>query len=199
MPDLTSRPQAAPAWRVLFERARVLLWPREVPAHPPVPQLTPREDWLRRLDRIRDLLEQTRRLLIMDGWTSGAWFSVADAAGPRRVDTATAFGLLHAATEPVSGCLVGTMLRLVENPDTAPSLTDAWACVDELYEAMHERMGHSSAAVGRIYSHDQHRAHLRALTAWNDEPGRQLDDVLDLVDRAISRTVIGACAPVGAR
>jgi hypothetical protein len=199
MTDSTSQRQAAPAWRILFERTRVLFWPREVPAHPPAPRLSPRDDWLRQLDRTRDLLEQTRASLERDGWTRGAWFSVSEASGVRRVGTAEAYGLLNAGSAVASGCLVGTMLRLVENPDTAPSVTDAWACVDELYEAMHERMGHSSAPVGWIYSPDQRRAHLRALTSWNDEPGRQLEDVLDLVDRAISRTLVGACAPVGVR
>jgi hypothetical protein len=33
------------------------------------------------------------------------------------------------------------------------------------------------------------------LTAWNDEPGRRFEEVLDLVDRAISRTIVGACSP----
>lgn len=194
MPGSTSQRQAAPAWRILFERTRVRLWPREVPSHPPEPRLSPREDWLRRLDRTRNLLEQTRSSLISNGWISGGWFAVNQSSGVRLVETAEAFGLLRAGSEVAGGCLVGTMLRLVENPDTAPSVSDAWACVDELYEAMHERMGHASAPVGRVYSRDQRRVHLRALTAWNDEPGRQVEDVLNLVDRAISRTVVGACA-----
>jgi hypothetical protein len=58
---------------------------------------------------------------------------------------------------------------------------------------MHERMGHESFPPGRVYSHEQRRARLRALTAWNDEPGRRVEDVLDLIDRAVSRTVLAAC------
>lgn len=194
MPESTTRRQAGPAWRILIERARTTLWPPRVPDHAPAPPLSPEADRLRRLDRIRDLLEQTRCALTEQGWTGGAWFSVQTAAGDcRPVSTREAFGLL-APGAPVHGaCLVGAMLRLVEDPDTAPSVADAWGCVDELYEAMHERMGHVSFPPGRRYSHDQRRARLRALTAWNDEPGRQFDDVLELIDRAVARTVIGAC------
>jgi hypothetical protein len=194
MSGSTSQQQAGPAWRVLFERARTALWPPQAPDHIPSPTLTPREDWLRRLDRIRDLLEQTRMALILHGWTSGAWFSVArPEGGVRHVGPVEAYELLSSGSAVGEGCLVGTMLRLVEDPDTAPSVSDAWGCVDELYEAMHERMGHQSFQPGRVYSHEQRRAHLRALTAWNDEPGRRVEDVLDLIDRAVSRTVVGAC------
>lgn len=194
MPDSTSEQQTSSAWRVLFDRARTVLWPPHTPDHVPTPTLTPREDWLRRLDRIRDLLEQTRTALVLHGWTSGAWFSVArPEGGVRHVGPAEAYDLLSSRSAVGEGCLVGTMLRLVENPDTVPSVADAWGCVDELYEAMHERMGHQSFAPGRAYSHEQRRAHLRALTAWNDESGRRVEDVLDLIDRAVSRTVLAAC------
>ncbi|QGN33416.1 hypothetical protein [Microlunatus sp. Gsoil 973] len=197
MPDSTSQQQAAVAWRIFFERTRVLLWPRQVPTHPPTPRLTPEDDRLRRLDRTRDLLEQTRSSLVQHGWITGAWFGVTSpgAVGPRRATPAEAFRLLHAPSKVAAGCLVGTILQLVENQDTAPSIADAWSCVDELYEAMHEQLGHGSASVGRIYSHDQRRAHLRALTSWNDEPERRVEDVLELLDRAISRTIVGACVP----
>jgi hypothetical protein len=195
MPEPTSsQQQSGSAWRVLFDRARTVLWPPQAPDHVPTPTLTPREDWLRRLDRIRDLLEQTKASLVREGWTSGAWFSVPKPeGGVRRVGSAEAYSLLASGSAIGQGCLVGTMLRLVEDPDTAPSVADAWGSVDELYEAMHERMGHVSFPPGRVYSHEQRRAHLRALTAWNDEPGRRVEDVLDLVDRAVSRTVVGAC------
>ena len=47
---------------------------------------------------------------------------------------------------------------------------------------------------GRAYPMTQRRARLRSLTAWNDAPGRTEADVLDLIDRAISRTIVGAVA-----
>src|SRR4051812_48159567 len=99
MSDATSQRQATAAWRILFERMRVLFWPREVPAHPPASRLSPRDDWLRRLDRTRDLLEQTRSSLERYGWTCGAWFSVSGASGVRRLGTAEPYGLLNAGSE----------------------------------------------------------------------------------------------------
>ncbi len=211
VPESTSQRRPAPSWRILLDRARVRVWPPPTPDHAPAPGLTPEQDFQRRLDRIRDLLEQTRASLLRDGWTCGAWFSVdacagvasrADGAGGaggdrgavRPVGTQEAFGLLDPGAMVRGACLVGAMLRLVEDPDTAPSVSDAWACVDELHEAMHERMGHDSLPPGRIYAHEQRRAHLRVLTAWNDAPGRRLEDVLDVIDRAVSRTMVGACA-----
>ena len=206
MPESTSQRKAAPSWRIFVERARLRVWPPQAPDHAPAPGLTRQEDFQRRLDRVRDLLEQTRASLLRDGWTSGAWFSV-DASGAvtrtsgasgrptavRQVSTQEAYGLLAPGSTVLGACVVGAMLRLVEDPDTAPSVWDAWACVDELHEAVHERMGHDSFPPGRIYAHEQRRAHLRVLTAWNDEPGRRLEDVLDVIDRAVSRTMVGAC------
>ncbi len=195
MSESTSQRQSGPGWRILLDRARTSLWPPRVPDHAPSPALTPHQDWLRRLDRIRDLLEQTRAALIRDGWTGGAWFSVgATGDAVRPVSTAEAFGLLEPGSSITGACLIGAMLRLVEDPDTAPSVADAWGCVDELHEAVHEQLGHHSFPPGRIFAHDQRRMHLQVLTAWNDEPGRRLEQVVDLIDRAVSRTMVGACA-----
>jgi len=166
-----------------------------VPDYSPAPPPTPREQWLWRLDRVRNALEQTRTALSEQGWTSGAWFSVQDDAGETRLaSTAEAFALRDPRREVQGACLVGTMLRLAEDPDTVASVEDVWGCVDELYEAMHEQAGHASFPPGRLYPHVQRRSHLRGLTAWNDTPGRSREQVLDLVDRAIARTLVGACA-----
>ena len=87
---------------------------------------------------------------------------------------------------------MGHLLRVAEDPDTPQSVTDVWGAINELYEAMHERMGHRSLPPGRAYPHAVRLARLRALTAWNDAPGRTREDVLNLVDRAISRTILAA-------
>ena len=166
-----------------------------VPDYVPAPAPTPQELWLWRLDRIRGTLEQARTVLVQQGWTSGAWFTVPRASGEARpATTAEAFGLRDARQEVLGSCLVGTLVRLADDPDTGPSVSDAWGCVDELYEAMHEQLGHDSFPPGRSYSHQQRRARMQALTAWNDAPGRTREQVLDLVDRAIARTIVGPCS-----
>jgi hypothetical protein len=178
----------------LSEAWRSLRSPRVPDYYVAEPNRTPRDLWLWRLDRIRDTLEQARAVLDQQGWTSGAWFTVQQPSGqPRRVSAAEAFDLRDPRRDVVSSCLVGTLVRLADDPDRAVSVPDAWGCVDELYEAMHERLGHHSFPPGRSYPHEQRRAHLRALTAWNDSPGRTREQVLDLVDRAIARTIVAPC------
>lgn len=147
----------------------------------------------RRLGRVRDALEQTRTILARDGFTSGAWFSIQVGDDVRQVSTAEAYGLRDPCSSVVSACLIGTLVRVAEDPDTVPTVADAWRCVDELYEAMHEQLGHSSLPAGRCSSHNDRRVKVRVLTAWNDAPGRTLAQVEDLVDRAISRTILAAC------
>lgn len=183
------------ALRTVLSRAWTSWRTPVVPDYSPAPPPTPREQWLWRLDRIRDALEQTRAALTEQGWTGGGWFAVQDPGGEVRLATlAEAFALRDPRRDVRGACLVGTMLRLAEDPDTAPSVTDVWGCVDELYEAMHEQAGHASFPPGRLYPHAQRRAHLQGLTAWNDSPGRTREQVVDLVDRAIARTLVAACA-----
>ena len=64
---------------------------------------------------------------------------------------------------------------------------------DELYEALHERMGHFSSPPGRVDTLARRHSKLQVLTAWNDDTTTSRDDVLDLLDRAVSRTLVGAC------
>lgn len=150
--------------------------------------------WLTQLARTRYALEQARFVLLRDGWTAGAWFSVAATSGEvRRVGTYEAFGLLSTRAGVVSGCLVGTLLRMADDPDQVPTVADVWHCVDELYEAVHESLGHRSLPPGRAYPHHERRIRLQGLTAWNDERGRTREQVVDLVDRAIARTIVASC------
>lgn len=185
---------SAGSLREALGRAWTSLRRPPVPDYSPTPPPTPRDLWLWRLDRIRDALEQARVVLETQGWTSGAWFSVQQPSGEvRRVTTAEAFALRDPRREVLGSCLVGTLVRLADDPDTAPSVQDAWGCVDELYEAMHEQLGHVSFPPGRSYSQAERRSRMQALTAWNDTPGRTREQVLDLVDRAIARTIVAPC------
>ena len=178
----------------LVTRARAALRP---PAAPDFSVELPddhRALWLAQLARTRYALEQARFVLRRDGWTSGAWFSVATASGTlRHASTYESFGLLSARSGVVNGCLVGTLLRMADDPDQVPTVDDVWHCVDELYEAVHESLGHVSLPAGRAYPQHERRARLRGLTAWNDERGRTQDQVVDVVDRAVARTIVASC------
>jgi hypothetical protein len=184
--------------RNLLDRARVAIRPPVVPDYPepvrPGAPEGPRTDWLRQLERTRHALELGRSVLQRDGWTTGGWFSVAAYDGRVRVvGGGEARGLVQPAAEVAAACTVGALLRLAEDPDRPTTIADVRRCVDELYEALHETLGHPSRPAGQSYALATRRAHLRAVTAWNDAPGRTRDDVLDLFDRAIGRTIIGSC------
>jgi hypothetical protein len=182
-----------PAIRCLLGRAWTALRPPPPPDCYAPAQPDERELRWRRLDRVRDLLEQAAAVIARDGFTSGAWFSVGQPSGAVRLVTGAAALPYRDSTAPVhSSCLVGTLVRLADDPDTAATPADAWACVDELYEAMHEQLGHASLPPGRCYSPAERRSRLRGLTAWNDAPGRTAEQVLDLLERAVSRTILAA-------
>ena len=188
----THRTRPADALRAALSRVRAAL-----PVAPPPtyvePQDDPRVAWERRLDRVRAALEQARVDLVEQGWTQRGWFSV-DAAGTVRPATVSESFALVRPTSTVSGaCLVGALLRRAEDPDRATTHADVWGAVDELYEALHERMGHDSMPPGRVDARSRRHAKLTVLTAWNDDPRTRRADVLELLDRAVSRTLVGAC------
>lgn len=184
-------------WRSLLFRVREALSPQaheRAPDYGPQVPETDREAWLRQLGRVRDLLEQTRAVVEAGGWCGGgAWFTVRTPDGSVRAASLAESFALRAPGAPVAGgCLVGIMIRLADDPDRVPTVADVWRATDELREAMHERLGHDAEPPGRAYPPTQQRARLRSLTAWNDAPERTPADVLDLIDRAISRTIVGS-------
>lgn len=195
----TDRRTRRTGWHALRTRLQEALSPQaylSVPDYGPSASTSDREQWFRQFDRVRDLLEQTRQVVASGGWSgSGSWFLLRQPDGTTRPATLSESLALRAPSAPVAGaCLVGIMVRLAEDPDRVPGVRDVWLATDELHEAMHERLGHDSASPGRAYPMHQRRQRLRSLTAWNDAPGRTEGDVLDLVDRAIARTIIGAAA-----
>ncbi len=178
----------------LLSRARASLRIPAAPDYAGEPAIGGREAWLRQLARERYALEGAREVLVRDGWTSGGWFTVRRPGGTvRTAGSVEAFGLVSPQSSVVNSCLVGTLLRMAEDPDQVPTVDDVWGCVDELYEAMHEQLGHVSFPPGRAYAMDERRARLRGLTAWNDAPGRTREQVVDVVDRAVARTIVAAC------
>lgn len=189
----TNRGNPTGALRAAVNRVRAVLPVAPAPAYAQ-PEEDSRAGWLRQLDRVRAALEQARDDLVDHGWTGGGWFTVPTAdGGGRLASQAEAFGLVRPSGGVLSACLVGTLLQRCDDADRATSVRDVWGCVDELVEALHEQAGHASFPPGRCYPHEERRARLRVLTDWNDAPGRTLEEVLGLVDRAVGRTIVGAC------
>lgn len=193
----TDRSTRSSTWRSLLASVRQIFNPlayQRAPDYGPEAPVTGRESWLRELARTRDLLEQTREVVASGGWSGGgSWFTVRQSDGTVRPASLPESFALRAPGAPVVGaCLVGIMIRLAEDPDRVTTVDDVWRATDELYEAMHEWLGHESARPGRASPPARRRAHLRSLTAWNDEPSRTPAEVMDLCDRAIARTILGA-------
>jgi hypothetical protein len=179
----------------LLDWLRIGLRPPVVPDHPhESSDPDDRTAWLAQLDRTRALLELARSVIASEGFTAGGWFTVAGPDGTTRtVSGPAALPLRDPRSPVVSACLVGTLVRLAEDPDQPGTVADVWRCVDELYEGVHEQLGHTSMPPGRCSSPAERRLRVADLTAWNDEVGRTREDLVDLVDRAISRTIVGAC------
>lgn len=194
----TDRRTRATGWRSVWSRVWEAFSPQayvRAPDYGPDAPSTGREAWLRQLARTGELLEQVREIVASGGWTAGSWFTVRGSDGSVRPATVAESFRLRDPTAPVAGaCLVGIMVRLAEDPDRVPTVEDVWRATDELHEAMHEWLGHDSYPPGFAFPIGQRRSHLRSLTEWNDEPGRSVDEVLDVVDRAIARTIVGAVA-----
>ncbi len=189
----SERARPAEALRAAWSRVRAAL-PVVAPPAYVEPLDDPRVAWQRRLDRVRAALEQGRADLVEHGWTQRAWFSVDTGGGATRLATpAEAFDLVRPTSAVSGACLVGALLRRADDPDRATTHDDVWGAVDELYEALHERMGHSSSPPGQVDTPERRHGKLAVLTAWNDEPTTRREDVLDLLDRAVSRTLVGAC------
>jgi hypothetical protein len=177
---------------------RLLAPPRALPGPMrSVPDGWPERPDLERLDRVRAALEEAAVVLRRDGWTSGGWFSVRGGDGRVRPVTgveAAREGLLTRTDGVEGACLVGALLRSAHHPDTGTTVADVWACVDELTEAIHGRSGRATRPPGWVQAPAGRHARLRVLTEWNDAPGRTAEQVLDLLEAGIARTIVGACA-----
>ena len=203
MDNANSTRHGEPALLTALRRCWRLVTAPPVPDYQPTPgrprqQLPPRELRLRELERTLDLLEQTKLRIAERGWTAGGWFSVATSGPPvsgrtngqtRLASHAEALALLRRPSDAGPACLAGSMLLLADDQDTAHTLDDVWRAVDELYEAVHERAGRDSFPPGHRADPATRTHRLRTLTAWNDRSGRTQGDVIDLLNRGISRTI----------
>jgi hypothetical protein len=143
---------------------------------------------LRRLEGATALLERAR-VLVQDGWVQDSFYMVRGRHGETR--PVSPFGLLLLTrTDVVGACLVGAVAHASSTVDRADRRGQAALAVDTLWQTLAEDGGvtgpddtaHPAARAARV----------RELARWNDEPGRSRDEVLGLIDRAVSRTILHA-------
>jgi hypothetical protein len=143
---------------------------------------------LRRLEGASALLERARAL-VAEGWVQDAFYVVRGRSGETR--PVSPFGLLLLTrTDVVGACLVGAVAHSSASIDRRDRRGQAALAVDMLWQTLAEApavagpsdTGHPAARAARV----------RELAQWNDEPGRSREDVLGLLDRAVSRSILHA-------
>ena len=140
------------------------------------------------------------------GWVQGGWWAAGSGDGNQRLAT----GYAAAGGQPGSRrrrlawserwCGPGRRL-----PDAR---SDVGRAVDAVYDALWASRGQPDAlrpgGCRRSLAPDVRLARVRTLTQWNDQAGRAQDEVLAVVDRAISATIMDLMSaprppqPVGA-
>ena len=116
------------------------------------------------------------------GWVQGGWWSVSSADGGHRLVTGDAGG----SPAHVDGsCLVGALAR-------AGSSSYVGRAVDAVYDALWASRGQPplSGGLPPVPSPEVRQARVRTLTQWNDRAERTQEEVLAMVDRAISATIM---------
>lgn len=147
------------------------------------------QDRQRVLADARMLLERAREL-VSSGWVQDAFYVVRDRQD--RLRPVSPFGLLLLSrTDVVGACLVGAVAHASAQIDRRSRRAPAALAVDTLWAALGERDGRPGGPLDG--AHPAVRAgRVRELARWNDEPERSRGDVLDLLDRAVSRTILDA-------
>jgi hypothetical protein len=114
------------------------------------------------------------------GWVQGGWWSVTSADGSQQLVTGDSGG----SPAHVDGsCLVGALAR-----GGGPYVGRA---VDAVYDALWASRGQPVlAGLPPVPSPEVRLARVRTLTQWNDRAGRTREEVLAMVDRAISATIM---------
>jgi hypothetical protein len=136
---------------------------------------------LAQLNRQLAVLEGARAVLEV-GWVQGRWWSVSSTDGGHRLVTGDAGGSLAHVD---GACLVGALAQ-------AGSSLDVGRAVDAVYDALWASRGQPTQSGGLppVPSPEVRRARVRTLIQWNDRAERTQEEVLAVVDRAISATIM---------
>src|SRR5215469_13371407 len=181
---MVSREAAAPAGRDGCSARKPGWWRRVWQWLMPGPDA---ELVLARLNRQLAVLEGARAELEA-GWVQGGWWSVGLSDGTLRLVTGYAAAGGH--PDRVDGvCLVGALVRAGSQlPDAASHVGRA---VDAAHEALWVSWGHPGAPrLCGMSAPEVRRARVRTLTQWNDQPERTPAEIVAVVDRAISATIM---------
>ena len=148
-----------------------------------------------RLEHARDVLELAR-VIIERGWVRRSSY-VAAPRPARGLQSMVRRDPGPAPDDVRAACLVGAVLVSAQRVDAKADLvTSAGPAVDALWDALCEHRGMPGPAVsGRAAPAALRVMRIRELVRWNDSYARDQDEVLGLVDRAISHTIVSSMSP----
>jgi hypothetical protein len=123
--------------------------------------------------------ELTQQLAVLEGaraeleagWVQGSWWSVTTGGDRNHVDGV---------------CLVGALIRAGGNDENAAT----GRAVDAVYDALWASRGQPAPVRQLVPSPQVRLARVRMLTQWNDRPGRTKAEVMTVIDRTISATIL---------
>jgi hypothetical protein len=138
---------------------------------------------LDQLNRQLAVLEGARAELEV-GWVQGGWWSVTSADGNQRLVTGYAAAGGGSPDHVDGSCLVGALARV-------GSPSDVGRAVDAVYDTLWASRDQPGApGLPPVPAPEVRLARVRTLTQWNDQAGRTQEEVLTVVDRAISATIM---------
>src|SRR5690348_13943762 len=134
------------------------------------------------------VLEQARET-VARGWVQDRWYTV-----PRRPQDGTIRQLVAGDPSPREvhrACLAGAVaLSVRQRNSRADIAADGGPAIDYVWDAVQQTSERGlSAVAGRAWPRDARLARIRDITRWNDTAGRTRDDVLAVLDIAISRVI----------
>jgi hypothetical protein len=141
------------------------------------------------LERVLALLEAARADLSA-GWAQDGWWATPAAGGQRILAAGLAAGV-SAPHDADAVCLVGALIRAgaAQGGDA-----EVGRAVDAVYDALCDSRGQPGASLPGglppVPPAAVRRARVRTLTQWNDRAERTRAEVLAVVDRAISATIM---------
>lgn len=123
------------------------------------------------------------RMVVQRGWVQRRWYVLQAPGGRRRSFGPTSLTRLD-HTQVVQACVVGAVLHAAWQQSSDPE--HANPAIDALWQTLRQR-GSAIEPVGPVSSPPVRAARVRDLTTWNDQRGRTQEDVVQLLDRAVTR------------
>ena len=124
------------------------------------------------------------RSVIARGWLQGGWYVLEAQDGRRRFVGAGALTPRRYGSV-VQACLVGAVVEA--GRWYSPEQGISGPAIDALWRVLVDAEGDRAVPERRSATPNVRRVQVRDLTRWNDEPQRSREDVLRLVDLAVTR------------